>query len=88
LREDITSREEARSANAGLLDSSETPVRHAEGARIGIGSPLIDEAKNFKEGNPRLPLQQNSFGWSSFYTPHYEEWCSADGTTMSCKTSL
>lgn len=52
------------------------------------GSGSIDEAKNFKEGKAE-PISAAKRVWlgSSFYTPHYEEWCSANGTTMSCKPS-
>lgn len=52
------------------------------------GSGSVDNAKNFKEGMAE-PISAAKLVWlgSSFYTPHYEEWCSADGTTMSCKPS-
>jgi Tannase and feruloyl esterase len=52
------------------------------------GSGSIDEAKNFKEGTAE-PISAAKLVWlgSSFYTPQYEEWCSANGTTMSCKPS-
>jgi Tannase and feruloyl esterase len=52
------------------------------------GSGSSDDAKNFTEGKPE-PIPATKLVWlgSSFYTPHYEEWCSANRTTMSCKPS-
>jgi Tannase and feruloyl esterase len=52
------------------------------------GNGSIDDAKNFTEGKPE-PIPGTELVWlgSSFYTPRYEEWCSANGTMMSCKPS-
>ena len=54
-----------------------------------IRSPLntwvrgsIDDAKNFVAGNPQ-PAPASMLNWlgSSFYSPHYEKWCTASGMT-------
>jgi feruloyl esterase len=50
------------------------------------GSGSVEEANNFKPGRATsVPAAKLVWLGSSFYTPHYEQWCSAQGTTMSCK---
>ncbi len=51
-----------------------------------IGTGSTDEAKNFVEGQPSLaPESLADWYGSSFYTPHYELWCTGNGATMDCK---
>lgn len=50
------------------------------------GNGSIDDAKNFKQGKPEhVPPARLAWLGSSFYKPNYEVWCSASGTTMTCK---
>lgn len=51
-----------------------------------IGSGSIDDASNFVEGNPQ-PAPTELLNWlgASFYTPHYELWCTGSSATMNCK---
>jgi len=51
-----------------------------------IGSGSIDDAKNFVAGNPD-PAPASRLKWlgSTFYSAHYEQWCTGSGATMSCK---
>lgn len=41
-----------------------------------VGTGSIDDAKNFLAGDPQ-PAPADRLNWlgSSFYSPHYEEWC-------------
>jgi hypothetical protein len=51
------------------------------------GTGSIDDAGSFVAG-PAKPVPAAALQWlgSSFFTPHYEAWCEARGTTMNCKT--
>ncbi len=51
------------------------------------GTGSIDDAKSFGPG-PSSPVPAIKLQWlgSSFYTPHYEVWCTGDGATMTCKS--
>jgi len=51
-----------------------------------IGTGSIDDAKNFVAGKPE-PAQATLLNWlgSSFFAPHYEQWCTGSGATMTCK---
>jgi hypothetical protein len=53
-----------------------------------VGTGSIDDAKNFIAGDPK-PAPADKLNWlgSSFYSAHYEQGCSANGATMSCKSS-
>jgi hypothetical protein len=53
-----------------------------------VGTGSIDFAKNFIEGE-RKPVPAAALNWlgSSFYTPHYEAWCTGKGAELSCKQS-
>lgn len=53
---------------------------------VGWGS--IDDAKNFVAGSPE-PVSAALLNWlgSSFYTPHYELWCTGSGAAMTCKST-
>lgn len=53
-----------------------------------VGTGNIDDARNFAAGSPR-PVPAALLHWlgSSFYTPHYELWCTASGTAMTCKSA-
>ena len=53
-----------------------------------IGSGSIKDAANYVKG-PARPAPPDLALWlgASFYTPHYEKWCSAKGTDMQCKDS-
>jgi Tannase and feruloyl esterase len=53
-----------------------------------VGTGSIDDAKNFITGDPQ-PARENRLTWlgSSFYTAHYQQWCTANGATMTCKHS-
>ena len=50
------------------------------------GTGNIDDAKNFNAG-PSAPVPPTQLNWlgSSFYTAHYEVWCTGDGASMACK---
>jgi len=52
-----------------------------------VGAGSIDDAKNFLAGDPQ-PVAANRLNWlgSSFYSAHYEQWCTANGSTMTCKS--
>ena len=49
----------------------------------GTGSP--DDAKNFVKGEAQ-PVSDEQLQWlgSGFFAPHYEQWCTAQGTTLHC----
>lgn len=51
-----------------------------------IGTGSIDDARSFVAGNPD-PAPASRFKWlgSSFYSPHYEQWCIGNGASMTCK---
>jgi feruloyl esterase len=51
-----------------------------------IGTGSIDDAKNFVAGNPD-PAPASRFKWLGlgFYSPHYEQWCTGNGASMTCK---
>jgi hypothetical protein len=51
------------------------------------GTGSIDDAKNFSPG-PSSPVPAIQLQWlgSSFYTSHYEVWCTGDGASMTCKS--
>lgn len=53
-----------------------------------VGSGSIDDAKNFVAGSadPAPSARLNWLG-SSFYTPHYEVWCTGSGNAMTCKSA-
>jgi len=50
------------------------------------GTGSIDDARNFVAGSPE-PVPAALLNWlgMGFYAPHYEQWCTGSGTTMSCK---
>ena len=50
------------------------------------GSGSIDEAKNFVQGDAQ-PVDPARLEWlgSSFFTPHYQIWCSGKGQSFDCK---
>jgi hypothetical protein len=51
------------------------------------GTGSIDDAKNFGPGPPSpVPAIQLQWLGSSFYTPHYEAWCTGDGANMACRS--
>ena len=51
------------------------------------GTGSLDDAKNFSAG-PSTPVPSAQLQWlgASFYTPHYEVWCTGDGTSMTCNS--
>jgi feruloyl esterase len=51
-----------------------------------VGHGSIDDASNFKSVPPSKPWPA-SFTWlgESFYSPHYELWCTASGSHADCK---
>jgi len=51
-----------------------------------VGSGSINDAANFVAG-PLQPAPAAMLNWlgSSFYTPHYELWCTAKDAAMACK---
>ncbi len=51
------------------------------------GSGSIDDASNYSVG-PAKPVPTAELQWlgTSFYTPHYETWCTGDGASMTCKS--
>jgi len=51
-----------------------------------VGTGSIADARNFVAGDPD-PVPAARLNWlgSSFYSPHYEQWCTGNGATMSCK---
>jgi hypothetical protein len=50
------------------------------------GKGSTNDEKNFVEG-PASPVDPELLKWmgSSFYVPHYELWCTANGDSMTCK---
>ena len=52
------------------------------------GTGSIDEAANYTAG-PAKPVPAAELQWlgASFYTAHYETWCTGDGASMSCKSN-
>ena len=53
-----------------------------------IGTGSTSDAANFEKG-PARPAPAELFDWfgSSFYTPHYEKWCTGNDTALNCKDS-
>jgi hypothetical protein len=53
-----------------------------------IGTGSITDAANYAQG-PARPAPAELFNWfgSSFYTPHYEKWCTGSGAGLDCKNS-
>jgi hypothetical protein len=53
-----------------------------------IGTGDIRDAANYVQGatNP-APAQLFTWLGASFYTPHYEKWCTGDGAVLNCKDS-
>ena len=53
-----------------------------------IGTGDVRDAANYVKG-PARPAPAELFDWygASFYSPHYEKWCTAHGITMECKDS-
>lgn len=51
------------------------------------GTGSVDDAKNFSAG-PSKPVPASKLQWlgASFYTPHYEVWCTGQGASMTCKS--
>lgn len=51
-----------------------------------IGTGSFDDAKNFVAGPPD-PAPASRLKWlgSSFYSAHYEQWCTGSGASMTCK---
>jgi feruloyl esterase len=51
-----------------------------------VGTGSIDDAKNFVRGEAK-PVPDGLLNWmgASFYAPHYELWCTANGLEMTCK---
>jgi feruloyl esterase len=49
----------------------------------GTGSP--DDAKNFVQGSAE-PVPASALNWmgSSFYSAHFQQWCTASGSYMTC----
>ena len=75
-------------SESGIADRTR-PVYPYSFTASYIGSGSIDEAKNFKEGKlDPVPAAKLVWLGSSFYTRHYEEWCSANGTTMKDRKSV
>lgn len=52
------------------------------------GSGSIDDASNFVKGDPQ-PASAESLKWlgTSFYAPHYEQWCVGKGAAMTCTST-
>jgi feruloyl esterase len=50
------------------------------------GTGSADEARNYVKG-PAQPVDAERLKWlgSSFFTPHYELWCTGKGLAMECK---
>jgi feruloyl esterase len=53
-----------------------------------VGRGSIDEAANFVAAAPAIPLR-TTYDWLgvSFYSPHYERWCTATGARFTCRNS-
>ena len=49
------------------------------------GTGSIDDATNYSAG-PAKPVPASEFQWlgASFFTPHYEAWCTGNGASMTC----
>jgi len=47
----------------------------------------VNEAANFVEA-PGKPVEAGRLAWmgSVFFTPHYEQWCTAEGAYFQCET--
>ena len=50
------------------------------------GKGSIDDARNFVRGEKK-PVSDTLLNWlgASFFTPHYELWCTGNGAEMTCK---
>ncbi len=86
---------ESRDAPQGLIASHTTDGGKVDSTRPVYPYPLttkytgsgdINDAKNFVAGSPE-PVPADKLNWlgSSFYSTHYEQWCSGSGTSMTCK---
>jgi feruloyl esterase len=76
---------------SGLMPAAGTPERTRPvypypmtAKYIGTGS--IDDARNFVAGKPE-PVPRAMLDWlgTSFFNPHYEQWCTGNGPSMTCK---
>jgi hypothetical protein len=52
------------------------------------GKGDVNDASNWIAEQPKTP-SQDRFNWlgASFYSGHYEKWCTGDGAAMTCRDS-
>ncbi len=69
----------------GKIDRTRPVYPYPYTARY-VGKGSADEAKNFVKGDAK-PAPEGLLNWigASFYSPHYELWCTANGLQMTCR---